>query len=143
MDCRAWLSRHRPTLTMENGASPPRGAPLPVSPEHPLVCCLSFALSSLPLCLFLTLSHRLTQWRHSRTTGHTVTSATSSLSFFLFLLSSSVLWFSLLSFSLYFLIHIHYCSTAVQQVSNLFLFYSFTYLIVSQQIFFLFFYLFQ
>ena len=65
------------------------------------------------------------------------------LSFFLFLLSSSVLRFSLLSFSLYFLIHIHYCSTAVQQVSNLFLFYSFTYLIVSQQIFFLFFYLFQ
>ena len=49
MDCCAWPSRHWPALTVENSASPPRGAHLLVSPEHPLVCCLSFALSSLPL----------------------------------------------------------------------------------------------
>jgi hypothetical protein len=80
---------------VENGASPPRGAPPPVSPEHPLVCCLSFALSSLPLCLFLTLSRRLTpltdHWPH-RDTGHQLFFFLSFFSFF-FLSSPS---FSLL-----------------------------------------------
>ena len=90
MDYRVWPSRHRPALTVENGASPPHGAPPPVSPKHPLVCCLFFALSSLPL------SHATTP----PDTTHGLL-ATSSFSFFLSLLSSPFLSF-FLSFSSFF-----------------------------------------
>ena len=130
MDCRAWPNRHRPALTVENDASPPHGAPPPISLEHPLVCCLSFALSSLPLCLFLTLSHRMTQWRHSQTTGH-------QLSFFPLQFSGS----PFLSFSLYFLIF-----TALQLYSKSAICFCFILLLISlfhSKFFFSFFYLFQ
>jgi hypothetical protein len=116
------------------------------TPTSMLFLFCSFIFASLPLSHAVTPPDAVTpltdHWPH-RDTGY-------QLSFFLFLLSSFFLSFFLsvssffssspfLSFSLYFLVL--YCSTTAQQVNNLFLFYSFTYLIVSQQfVFFFFFY---
>ena len=133
MDCRAWPSRHRPTLTVKNNASPLRGAPPPVCPEHPLVCCLSqslfcsFMISSLPLSHAVTppdATHRLLAL---------------FLSFFFFSLDFFLLQFSaapFLSFSLSFSDSLQ--TTAVQQfVSFTLLSDSCTLLLISLFFFFL------
>ena len=94
----------------------------PRTPTGMLSLFCSFIFASLPLS-------------HAVTPHDAVTPFTNHWPPALFL-SSPVLWFSL-SFFLS-LFSNFYCSTTVQQVSNLFLFYSFTYFFVSQQIFFFF-----